>query len=161
MAENRFTEEWLARQLQSVKPRITVVHPAEPTVEFKSQRPRKHRNIPTLITFAELELVNGHHRICHTFDSAKEAAHYQALALRRQAGEITNLRLQEPFGLIARVQADGSAKPCGEYYADFVFEEAGQRVVQDVKSTHTRTIAEYRLKKKIVEACWGITILEV
>jgi len=157
-----FTEDWLVQHQRRLQKRATGTlgpFPA-PSRQLRSQRPRKYKNIPTLVTFRELEVVHGHHRMCHTFDSQKEADYYQALALRRQAGEITDLRLQEPFALIVR-GLDGPVV-VGEWLADAVFYEcpSGVRVVADVKSEGTRT-AVYQLKKKIVEACWGISILEV
>lgn len=164
MAENAFTAEWLARhqaklQKGSQGPPGAVEGPSS---RRSSVRPRKYRNQKAFVTFAGLEIVKGHQQFCHDFDSTKEAQHYRNLTLRRQAGEITELRLQEPFAIIAR-RPDGSGQVCGEYFADFVFwdVQAGCRRVQDVKSEATKQIGEYRLKKKIVEACHGVQIEEV
>jgi len=124
-------------------------------------RPRKYRNTPTLVTFETAEIVNGHLRLCHTFDSLKEADFYRQCDLRRKAGELENLRLQEPFALIVKCQ-DGSSAIVGEWLADAVYDDLvlKQRITADVKSDGTRT-AVYGLKKKIVEACWGISISEM
>ena len=161
-----FTEEWLAQRQQrkEVSPaplnrRSTpggVTHP--PTNTSRS----KHRNRKTLITFADSEIVGGHLRLCHEFASQKEADYYAELVLRRQTGQITALRLQEPYALLAYGQR-GQKVHCGEYWADFIFFEvlddgsSVQRVV-DVKGQKLDT---YILKKKIVEACYGIAIQEV
>ncbi len=111
------------------------------------------------------EVVGGKLRLVHTFDSQREADYYQTLRLRRQAGEIADLELQRSFALLAHVQALTAPAICGYYEADFVFFEhsegagrAGRTRVIDVKGMKTQV---YALKKKIVEACWGITIEEV
>ena len=48
------------------------------------------------------------------------------------------------------------------YYADFVYTNSdGKEVVVDTKSEYTRTLADYRLKKKMMLAFKGIAITEV
>jgi len=165
----RWSQEDLDRHLARLKPKPTRddalfgVKEALAAAPFKTagMRPRKFRNVPVLVTFAALELVNGHQRLCHTFDSGKEAEYYGTLALRRQAGELEDLRLQEPFALMAHRQ-DGKPEIIGEWFADFVFHDLtlGRRIYCDVKSDATRT-AVYKIKKKIIEACHGFLITEV
>lgn len=94
------------------------------------------------------------------FDSAKEARRYQELRMMQQAGQITDLRWQVDFGLYAFDLHGRHACDVGDYRADFVYQRDGQMVVEDVKSAGTRT-AIYMLKRKIVEACHGIQIIEV
>lgn len=114
-----------------------------------------------------------------TFASKKEAARYGELKLLEKAGSIRALELQPVFAL--RVAATRTHewkngplagksvtfnvdKKVGVYLADFQYEELTEtggrwdRVVEDVKGVRTPV---YRLKKKMVEAIYGITIREV
>lgn len=87
------------------------------------------------------------------FDSRKEARRYRELTLLAATGELTGLKLQVPFEIIVNGQ-----KVC-TYRADFTYtDKSGQFVVEDAKGYKT---PEYRLKKKLVNACHGIEIKEV
>lgn len=100
------------------------------------------------------------------FASRAEARRYEELLLLGQAGEIRNLELQPRFDL----HVDGVK--VGTYVADFRYEskqivtmhEGGigtwgwRGVVEDVKGVRTPV---YRMKKKHVEAEYGITIREI
>lgn len=87
----------------------------------------------------------------HLFDSAKEARRYQELKLNEQAGQISNLRLQVSYPLdVNRVRI------C-QYRADFVYLENGKEVVEDAKGMKTQV---YVMKRKLMKALYGITILE-
>jgi hypothetical protein len=97
------------------------------------------------------------------FASKAEARRYQELLLLGMAGEIRNLELQPRFPLHV-----GGVK-VGDYVADFRYEErAGidtvlgcdrwRDVTEDVKGVRTPV---YRMKKKHVEAEYGIAIREV
>ena len=92
----------------------------------------------------------------HWFASKREAARYQELLLAEKAGEITELELQPRFDLLAW-RAD-SAPKVAVYVADFRYQEEGQSVIEDSKGVRT---AVYKLKKRFVEAQYGITIVEV
>ncbi|CAI1246733.1 Protein of uncharacterised function (DUF1064) [Serratia ficaria] len=84
-----------------------------------------------------------------TFDSKKEAAYYGQLKLRQRAGDIVMFLRQVPFHLPGGVK----------YVADFVvFRADGVVEVIDVKGVRT---AEYRVKKKLVEHHYPITVIEV
>lgn len=104
----------------------------------------KHRNVKT-----KLDGVS--------YDSAKEANRAAELKLVASAGQIRDLRTQVPFDLFVDKQ-----KIC-TYIADFVYFDlaTSQRVVEDVKSDHTRKLPVYRIKKKLMKACLGIEIVEV
>jgi hypothetical protein len=86
------------------------------------------------------------------FASKAEAKYYQTLIYRERLGEVTDVRLQEPFVVLG---------PKGQvvctYRADFVFWDAseGRQRVIDVKGMQTPL---FKLKKKVVEAFLGITI---
>lgn len=89
------------------------------------------------------------------FDSAKEAKRYIQLRYRKMVGEITELELQREFKL------EVNGEKVASYFADFCYIENGVFVVEDVKSSHTRKLPVYRLKKKLMKSIWGIEIREV
>lgn len=89
------------------------------------------------------------------FDSIKERDRYITLRMLLKAGEITELQCQVEF-----VLETDDKKVC-KYVADFVYTRNGQTIVEDVKSSMTRRLAVYRLKKKLMQACLGIEIKEV
>lgn len=92
------------------------------------------------------------------FASKREAAHYCEYRVRERIGEITDLELQPeyPITVISHI---GEVIQVGIYRADFRFREvaSGERIVVDSKGFRTPV---YRLKKKLVEALYGIQILE-
>lgn len=111
-----------------------------------------------------------------TFDSKKEASYYLFLKQKERDGEISNLRMQVPYEVIPEVWEDETkhlktkdkvVRRCVQrathYVADFVYtvNETGEEEVVDVKSFITRKNAEYRLKKKMMRAFKGISIIEV
>lgn len=100
------------------------------------------------------------------FDSMREAARYQELKHLVTVGEISDLEIHPGFPLIVmELESDGPPfifHTIGHYHADFKYfnERTHAVIVEDVKSQPTRTEA-YRLRKKIVEAQYGITIVEI
>lgn len=86
------------------------------------------------------------------FDSKREAQRYGALQLMLKAGLISNLRLQVPY----QITVNGM-KVC-KYVADFVYEDKGIEIVEDVKGMKTPI---YNLKKKLMKAVFGVVISEV
>jgi hypothetical protein len=90
------------------------------------------------------------------FASKKEATRYVQLKAFERVGIIKNLRLQVPFVIIAKSRYGRAIK----YVADFVYDEDGQMVVEDVKSKATITPV-YKLKKRLVAEVYGIEITEV
>jgi hypothetical protein len=86
------------------------------------------------------------------FDSKKESRRYGELRLLESQGLIENLQLQPEYQCIV------NEKKICKYIGDFKYWESGKPVVEDVKGVRT---AVYRLKKKLVEALYGITIVEV
>ncbi len=73
------------------------------------------------------------------------------LKVIQSAGLITDLRLQVPY------QITVNGKRVCRYVADFVYIENGKEVVEDVKGMKTPV---YNLKKKLMEAVFGVVILE-
>lgn len=88
------------------------------------------------------------------FDSIKEAHRYGQLKMLEMSGWISNLRMQERFPLVV------NGVKVGAYVADFVYDQNGKTVVEDVKSPITRKNRAYRLKRKILAAL-GVEIVEV
>lgn len=88
-----------------------------------------------------------------TFDSKKEFHRYGQLKWLEQAGQIHLLRVHPRFPL--RVK---HVMVC-TYVADFAYVTLpeGVNVVEDVKGLKTPV---YQLKKKLMQACLGITIQE-
>jgi hypothetical protein len=92
-----------------------------------------------------------------TFASKREALRYSHLKLYRMAGEIRDLVLQPAWS------AEINGKHICEYTADFAYTvtATGERVYEDMKSSGTARDPYYRLRKKIVEAIHGVSIIEV
>lgn len=92
------------------------------------------------------------------FDSAKEAYRYKELKILASVGKIFDLTLQPKL----RIEING-IKIC-DYIADFAYreqkDENSNRIYEDVKSDITKNLPVYRLKKRLVFACYGIQILE-
>lgn len=90
-----------------------------------------------------------------TFDSIKESKRYGELKLMHKAGAISDLTLQPRFDI------DINGHKVCKYFGDFAYDLDGVRIVEDVKSEHTRKLPAYRLKKKLLKAVHGIEITEV
>jgi len=94
-----------------------------------------------------------------TFDSVAEARRYGELKMIEKAGGLMHLVLQPRYDIIM------NGIKCGFYKADFQYWKIdlgpgglNGSVVEDVKGMPTPM---YRLKKKLVEAYYGITITEI
>ncbi len=87
------------------------------------------------------------------FDSKHEAAIYQELMLRVQAGELRTVCRQVKFDLPGGIV----------YIADFLTIRPDFSIegVYDAKSEATKKNRVYINKKKQMKACWGIEIREV
>ena len=101
------------------------------------------------------------------FASQKEAARFLELQLWQKAGQIADLECHPVFPLHVLELWRSEVWPLvittvGRFTADFRYTNltTGEIVVEDVKSTATKTTA-YRLRKKLAEAIHGITITEV
>ncbi len=96
-----------------------------------------------------------------TFDSKKEAQRWVELKGMEQLGAIKNLRRQVPFELIPKQTDPETGKTIERavtYKADFVYEQDGKTVVEDVKGI--KTLPEYVLKRKMMLFKYGIVIKE-
>ena len=109
-------------------------------LQAKPKKPNKYRAVKT-----EVDGI--------TFDSKKEAKRYEKLRDMVEEGAISHLALQPEFPIVINGQ-----KIC-KYKADFTYiSKYGHDVYEDVKGVKT---AAYRIKKKLVEALYGIRITEV
>lgn len=111
------------------------------------------------------------------FDSKKEAARYEVLKILQKSGVIENLRMQVPYILIPDQREQDVWVPYKKpikgqtgrwkrgkvierrcvYVADFVYEQDGQTVVEDVKGRRTK---DYMIKRKLMLKHYGIRIKE-
>jgi hypothetical protein len=102
----------------------------------------------------------------YRFDSKREAARYQELKFLVVAGEIEALEVHPGFPLmVPDLTTEGAPfvfHTIGWYHADFQYRNVhtGNIIVEDVKSKPTKTEA-YKLRKKFVEAQYGMTIVEI
>jgi len=99
------------------------------------------------------------------FASKKEAARFLELQLWQKAGQIAELACQPVFPIhVMELWRPGpiAITTIGRFTADFSYLNltTGEYVVEDVKSTATKTTA-YRIRKRLVEAIHGLTITEV
>ena len=87
-----------------------------------------------------------------TFASRREANRYKELKFLRSQYRISDLVLQPKFPV------EVCGKKICTYVADFMYYENGNQIIEDVKGVKTPV---YRIKKKLVEAIYNITIKEV
>lgn len=84
------------------------------------------------------------------YDSRKEMERAMELSLMERAGQIQSLRRQVPFVLQDKFTDNtGKTQRAITYVCDFMYEQDGKTVVEDVKSKMTMKLPEYRLKKKM------------
>lgn len=89
------------------------------------------------------------------FDSKKEAKRWGELVALAAAGAISGLRRQ------VRLPIRVNGTVVCRYVADAVYVEAGRLVIEDTKSPITRKHPVYRLKRKLLAACYAADIREV
>jgi hypothetical protein len=97
-----------------------------------------------------------------TFHSKREAARYQELRLLVLAGQIRELQLQPEYPIVVTSRG-GRTEQVAVWRGDFRYRDyrdghQGLLTIEDCKGVRTPV---YRLKKKLVEAIYGITITEV
>lgn len=90
------------------------------------------------------------------FASRKEAHRYLILREDLRLERITNLEIQPEYK-IWTLREDGTEIAVAKYIADFRYVRDGKLVIEDVKGVKTPV---YKLKKKLIEARYGIRILE-
>ena len=92
------------------------------------------------------------------FDSKKEANYYTKLKILRDAGKITDLKLQKKFVLQDKFTLNGKTYRAITYVADFVYKDDKGMHVVDTKGYLTQV---YKIKKKLFMKRFGIEIEEV
>lgn len=102
---------------------------------------RKYRNEPIV--------VNG-----ERFDSNAEHARWLNLGLMQITGLISGLQRQVKYEVIQKQDGERAT----HYIADFVYQENGEIVVEDVKGVKTR---DYIMKRKLMLLKHGIRIREI
>jgi hypothetical protein len=88
------------------------------------------------------------------FDSKKEGARFQELLLLERAKAIKDLKVHVKFSL------DVNGFHVCNYTSDFTYIENNSLVVEDVKSTATKT-RDYVIRKKLMRVVHGIEIREI
>lgn len=86
------------------------------------------------------------------FQSLKEAERYKWLRIFERQKKILDLKRQVAYPIFIN-----GILIC-KWLADFTFYEDGKLVIEDAKGFRTK---EYKLKKKMVEAFYTVTIKEV
>ena len=109
--------------------------------QFRRSGKRKYRNQPVF-----WEGIR--------FDSKLEMSRYKQLRLLERAGKISDLETQ------ARIPLHVDGQKIGHYVADFRYMMGSEVVVEDTKSSATKTPL-YNWKKKHVLAEYGIKIIEI
>lgn len=93
------------------------------------------------------------------FASKLEMTRYKFLRGLERQGIIRALRLQPVYGIVTSERSTGRIVTVAKYIADFSYIMKGVgEIVEDVKGVRT---AIYKLKKKLVETAYGITITEI
>jgi len=89
------------------------------------------------------------------FDSHREAQRYQLLKVQQTLGEIRDLTVHPVFPLVVNNRA------VGRFTLDFSYRDRRGRLhVEDVKAKPTMTEA-YRLRKRVFEALYDLTVEEI
>ena len=98
------------------------------------------------------------------YDSVKEYRRHDELKILEKAGQITNLQRQVPFELIPKQRNESGKvveRACN-YIADFVYEQDGQQIVEDVKGYKKGAAYNiFTIKRKLMLYIHGIKINEV
>ena len=92
----------------------------------------------------------------HVFASTHEATRYLELKAMVAAGEISGLELQPQYPLTV-VNPQGVTVRVANYVGDFRYVRDGRTVCEDAKGMR---LPLYQLKRKWVEALYGIEIVE-
>lgn len=108
------------------------------------------------------------------YDSKKEARRGVELTLAEKVGKIENLRRQVKYILIPEQREPDTVGPRGgkkkgkliekeiAYIADFVYEQDGQTIVEDVKGYKGgQSYAVFSMKRKMMLYFKGIRVKEV
>lgn len=144
--------------------RVTIDRAGSPELDVPGQPPSQHPSVSDRRFRKSLDdavsprggkfgNIRRHEVDGIVFHSPIEARRYTDLRQRERLGEISSLERQVPY------RFDEQGRHCFTYLADFVYvvTATGETVVEDVKGMPTDI---YRLKKKLIEARFGIGISE-
>ena len=148
---SQFSKEW-----RDVRPAMPVAHVTATGAKTRSKyHAVPHCVLPDLrvVPAAACDAVPGRIR----FASKREAERFVVLRLEQEAGAISELAIQPVYPLHA-VTPQGVKVCVCRYLGDFQYMREGNLVVEDAKGVRT---AVYVLKKKMVEAEYGIEVIEV
>ena len=84
-----------------------------------------------------------------TFDSQAEAYRYRELQLMQSAGEISNLHVHPRFIILDGFELNGKKERPIIYEADFMYNECGFHIVEDVKGGAATQTPVFKLKRKM------------
>lgn len=119
--------------------------------EKSSQKESKYKNKRKKVA----HIVDGKEKIIN-FDSTKEANYYEIYENKKRNGKILDFKYHQAYKFIMN-----GVKICS-YEADFVLTHLdGSVEVVDVKSSFTRGMPVYSIKKKLMKAFYNIEIQEV
>jgi hypothetical protein len=90
-------------------------------------------------------IING-----QKYDSQKEAKRGEELKMLQNSGHISGLKFQVPFVLQDAFRHDGKTERAIIYVADAVYFEEGKYVVEDTKSSMTRKLPVFQMKRKML-----------
>lgn len=100
-----------------------------------------------------------------TYDSVKEYRRHDELLLLQRAGKISGLERQKKFDLLPSAKDPKTKKTLlrgVSYVADFVYQQDGKTVVEDVKGYRGGgAYAIFQIKKKLFYHTYGILITEI
>lgn len=104
-----------------------------------------------------------HAKPCDGYASTREAKRAAELRMLAKSGAIQNLREQVAFLLIPEQKAkSGRRFRACSYIADFVYEENGETIVEDVKGVTSGTAyALYVVKSKLMLERHGLEVREI
>lgn len=128
---------------------------------FKSKLEALQSRVATFVCLKCDQHFDQKHKLCpnchspslHYFPSMAEFNRFAGLKLLLRAGEIHELELQPSFPVVINFQ-----KIC-TYKADFKYKtKAGETIIEDVKGSEKYVTDLFKLKKKLVEAVYGIEI---
>lgn len=96
------------------------------------------------------------------FDSKAEYGRFLELMALQERGEISDLQRQVDFTLIPNQYINNKLiERAVKYKADFVYKYKGEKVVEDVKSNYTKSLPDYKIKRKMLLYFYGIRLNEV
>ena len=127
----------------------------------KMPAPAKYRNVKVYIykngVVSYGSKIEGIGAPIDVFDSTKEYTRWNELLLLERAGKITNLQRQVKMVIQEKTKLENAELKEIAYKADFVYNDAHGKVVEDVKPFDTatqqyKTTKDFALKWKLLQA---------